>query len=162
MVQIIEGNFPEEYQQRKEEVQEVRNNIYNSHLLHQEKNAQNFTKPLFLLGSLMLFPKESLSLHVFEPRYRLMIRRAMEGSRRFGIVSYINNDLVEIGKEASNFASLPSLGTTAMIQNQTMLPDGRSLLSAVGEKRFRVKSLFNQDGYVVARVSSLQFVDSRL
>mmetsp|Transcript_3642 Transcript_3642/g.5046 ORF Transcript_3642/g.5046 Transcript_3642/m.5046 type:complete len:329 (-) Transcript_3642:1632-2618(-) len=130
LVQIIEGNFPEEYLQRKDEVQE-------------EKNAQNFTMPLFLLGSLVLFPRESLSLHVFEPRYRLMIRRAMEGSRRFGIVAYINNDLVEIG-------------TTAVIQNQSMLPDGRSLLQTVGEKRFKVKSLFNQDGYVVARIEYVE------
>ena len=28
---------------------------------------------------------EKMALNVFEPRYRLMIRRAMEGNRRFGM-----------------------------------------------------------------------------
>ena len=29
-----------------------------------------------------------MSLNIFEPRYRLLVRRCMEGSRRFGMVGY--------------------------------------------------------------------------
>ena len=61
-------------------------------------------------GSLAMFmmdvvlPCQSLSLNVFEPRYRLLIRRCMEGSRRFGMVGYDQHQgrmcshAVEVGK----------------------------------------------------------------
>jgi len=32
-----------------------------------------------------VLPGEKIHLNIFEPRYRLMIRRAMEGNRRFGM-----------------------------------------------------------------------------
>ncbi len=32
-----------------------------------------------------ILPGEAMALNIFEPRYRLMIRRAMEGNRRFGM-----------------------------------------------------------------------------
>ena len=95
--------------------------------------------PLFLLGQLVLFPKTSLPLHVFEPRYRLMIRRCLEGSHRFGVVPHLNNGLAPIG-------------CTAQIENHYVFPDGRSLVATTGEKRFKIISLSEQDGYKVAKV----------
>jgi len=41
--------------------------------------------PLFPLGS-VLFPGALMPLHIFEPRYRLLIRRCIDRQRPFGIV----------------------------------------------------------------------------
>ena len=39
--------------------------------------------PLFVM--VVLLPGEKMALNIFEPRYRLLIRRTMEGNRRFGM-----------------------------------------------------------------------------
>jgi len=129
--QIIRQNFPEQYEQRKQEV-------------HKELEAQKFNVPLFLLGELTLFPTAQLPLHVFEPRYRLMIRRCLEGSKRFGVVPILDN------------GHLCETGTTALITDQHIFPDGRSLISSTGDSRFKIKSLFEQDGYKVAKVEYIK------
>lgn len=79
---ILLKNFPEEYKARKMEVQE-----------QIQSHADNM--PLFII-ELVLFPTMSLPLHVFEPRYRLMLRRCLEGGRRFGVVPVINNELAKV------------------------------------------------------------------
>ncbi|MET1002223.1 MAG: LON peptidase substrate-binding domain-containing protein, partial [Acidimicrobiia bacterium] len=47
---------------------------------------------MFPLGS-VLFPHALLPLHVFEPRYRVMMRHCLEGDKEFGVV------LIERGSE---------------------------------------------------------------
>lgn len=126
---IILLNFSKENMEREREIQ-------------QELVAQQFNLPLFMLGETILMPGSSLPLHVFEPRYRLMIRRCLEGTRRFGIVPIINGKLA-------------SIGTTALIEKHWILPDGRSLIATVGDTRFKVLSVWEQDGYQVAKVDYL-------
>ena len=41
--------------------------------------------PLFPLN-VVLFPGQTLPLHIFEPRYRIMIQRCIEQSQPFGVV----------------------------------------------------------------------------
>jgi hypothetical protein len=41
--------------------------------------------PLFVMD--VVLPGKKLALNIFEPRYRLMTRRVMEGNRKFGMVS---------------------------------------------------------------------------
>jgi Lon protease-like protein len=125
---ILLKNFPEEYKARRVEVQ-------------QQIEDHKVNLPLFIID-LVLFPNMALPLHVFEPRYRLMLRRCLEGGRRFGVVPVINNELVKVG-------------TTAVIDNHVKLPDGRSLVSTRGEKRFRILDSWAQDGYMVAKVEYL-------
>ncbi len=48
--------------------------------------------PMFPLGT-VLFPYALLPLHVFEPRYRVMIRHVMDSDHEFGVV------LIERGSE---------------------------------------------------------------
>jgi len=128
--QVIQQNFPIQYQLRKDEI-------------IKELNDQSFNLPLFLLGELVLFPHMALPLHVFEPRYRLMIRRCLEGGRRFGVVASFNDEISIIG-------------TTAVIENHYIFPDGRSLVATVGDSRFKVLDTWDQDGYMVARVEYLE------
>lgn len=42
--------------------------------------------PLFVMDAVL--PGKKMALNIFEPRYRLMTRRVMEGNRMFGMVSH--------------------------------------------------------------------------
>ncbi|MFN9379919.1 MAG: LON peptidase substrate-binding domain-containing protein, partial [Bacteroidota bacterium] len=44
--------------------------------------------PLFPL-QLVVFPNEKVNLHIFEPRYKKLIRHCEENSENFGIIPYI-------------------------------------------------------------------------
>jgi Lon protease-like protein len=52
--------------------------------------------PLFPL-SIVVFPGESLNLHIFEPRYKQLINECWAEAKPFGIPSIINNEVQEFG-----------------------------------------------------------------
>ncbi|MDQ2793734.1 MAG: LON peptidase substrate-binding domain-containing protein, partial [Bacteroidota bacterium] len=54
--------------------------------------------PLFPLN-LVVFPGEKLNLHIFEPRYRQLVRECIEQNITFGIPPYLNESLSELGTE---------------------------------------------------------------
>ena len=54
--------------------------------------------PLFPL-KLVAFPGERLNLHIFEPRYKQLIRECSENQITFGIPAFIDNKIVNIGTE---------------------------------------------------------------
>ena len=54
--------------------------------------------PLFPLN-LVVFPGEKLNLHIFEPRYRQLVRECIEQNITFGISPYLNDNLSELGTE---------------------------------------------------------------
>ena len=56
------------------------------------------TIPLFPLN-LVVFPGEKLNLHIFEPRYRQLVRDCLEQNLTFGIPPFLDNALGEIGTE---------------------------------------------------------------
>jgi len=88
------------------------------------------------------FPTMPTFLHVFEPRYRLMIRRALAGNRTFGMVPYQGDGFKE-------------LGTLLRIVNVEFFPDGRCLLESVGISRFRILEHGMLDGYIVANIQRI-------
>ncbi|KAG6476986.1 hypothetical protein ZIOFF_066236 [Zingiber officinale] len=69
---IIQKSFPEEYAERKSEQES---------LTHLGVDIM----PLFVMD--VVLPCQKISLNIFEPRYRLMVRRIMEGNRRMGMVA---------------------------------------------------------------------------
>jgi Lon protease-like protein len=97
--------------------------------------AQPCVIPLFPLGT-VLFPGVVLPLHVFEPRYRTLVRRLMEpgASREFGVVAIRQG--VETGVDGVR--SLYEIGCTAELRQVTPLEDGRYDIVAVGVRRFRL------------------------
>merc|ERR1719356_232784 len=102
------------------------------------------TIPVFVCT--MSFPNIPCPLHIFEPRYRLMIRRAMEsGTRAFGMSCRIN--------DAAPFADY---GTMLEIRDVQYFQDGRSVIDTIGGRRFRVLSRSERDGYDTARVEFIQ------
>ncbi len=52
--------------------------------------------PIFPLG-LVVYPGESLNLHIFEPRYKQLIQECHAAKKPFGIPTVINNKLQEFG-----------------------------------------------------------------
>lgn len=52
--------------------------------------------PIFPLG-IVVFPNESLNLHIFEPRYKQMIQECMEQKKMFGIPTVIAQKVGELG-----------------------------------------------------------------
>lgn len=92
----------------------------------------------------MSFPCVPCPLHVFEPRYRLMIRRAMEsGTRQFGMC---------VGSQEHGFSDY---GTMLEIRDIQYFEDGRSVVDTIGGKRFKVLSRGVKDGYNTAKVEYL-------
>jgi uncharacterized protein len=105
--------------------------------------------PLFPLGT-VLFPGALLPLHIFEPRYRLLIRRCMERQLPFGVV------LIRHGPEVGEGAEPYDVGTEAKIVAESALPNGRSYIVTRGERRFAVESVIaDAEPYLVGRVRYL-------
>jgi hypothetical protein len=114
-----------------------------------EQEAGELDTPLFVCT--LSFPAMPTFLHVFEPRYRLMIRRAMEADRTFGMVL----EKQRIGADGWNFHEI---GTLLRISNVEFFPDGRSLLETVGVSRFRVIRHDQLDGYVIGKIEKIDDV----
>ncbi|KAK8090266.1 PUA-like domain-containing protein [Apiospora hydei] len=116
-----------------------------------EQQAQgDYDVPLFVCT--ISFPTMPTFLHVFEPRYRLMIRRAMDGNRTFGMVLYTQPS------EANGRANFLPIGTLLRIVNIEFFPDGRSLVETVGVSRFKVLKHALLDGYMVGNIEKLDDV----
>lgn len=111
-----------------------------------EKNV-----PLFVCT--LAYPSMPTFLHIFEPRYRLMIRRAIEsGDRKFGMMMYNRRGEVQGELGATQFMQY---GTLLHIISMEMMPDGRSLIETRGLSRFRVKDWGMLDGYIVGNIERM-------
>lgn len=100
---------------------------------------------MFPLGS-VLFPTMVLPLHVFEPRYRALVRDVLDGDGEFGVC------LIERGHEVGGGDVRSTIGTMARIHEATELPDGRWAVVAVGQRRIRVQAWLDDDPYPRAEV----------
>eukprot|EP00188_Purpureofilum_apyrenoidigerum_P002246 Plantae.Rhodophyta-Purpureofilum_apyrenoidigerum.ctg2376.p1 GENE.Plantae.Rhodophyta-Purpureofilum_apyrenoidigerum.ctg2376~~Plantae.Rhodophyta-Purpureofilum_apyrenoidigerum.ctg2376.p1 ORF type:complete len:530 (+),score=62.97 Plantae.Rhodophyta-Purpureofilum_apyrenoidigerum.ctg2376:195-1784(+) len=104
--------------------------------------------PIFVCG--MTFPYVSCSLHIFEPRYRLMMRRSIEsGFRKFGMCGFSEGEY-------------NSVGTMLHIISHIVLPDGRSMMETRGLRRFRVRERSMRDGYNIAKIEYFDDIDASL
>lgn len=108
--------------------------------------------PLFPLGT-VLFPGLVLPLHIFEDRYRRLVRELLtqpEGSRRFGVVA------IRLGAEAGQPEPvLYEVGCTAELRRIDPLADGGFNVVAVGGSRFRLHSVSPSRAYLVGDVEEL-------
>lgn len=102
--------------------------------------------PLFPLNN-VLFPDMLMPLHIFEPRYRLLVHRSIEKETPFGIV------LIQEGEEVGPAAIPHRVGTLASIVAHAALPDGRSLITVQGDRRFEIDSVIaDEEPYLLGRV----------
>jgi Lon protease-like protein len=100
---------------------------------------------MFPLGT-VLVPSAGLPLHVFEPRYRALVRDCLAGAREFGVV------LIERGSEVGGDDARTDTGTVARIVEAVELPDGRWALATLGVRRLRVREWLPDDPYPLADV----------
>ncbi|XP_038569340.1 LON peptidase N-terminal domain and ring finger 1, like [Micropterus salmoides] len=113
--------------------------------LEETKELSNLTKNVPIFVCTMAYPTVPCPLHVFEPRYRLMIRRCMDtGTRQFGMC---------INDPQKGFVDY---GCMLTIRSVHFLPDGRSVVDTIGGKRFRVLSRGMKDGYSTADIEHLE------
>jgi Lon protease-like protein len=101
---------------------------------------------MFPLGTVLL-PGMVLPLHVFEPRYRALVRDVRAADDRFGVV------LIERGSEVGGGDTRTQVGTMAHVVQAEEAPDGRWGLAAVGVGRIRVDAWLDDDPYPRAEVS---------
>ena len=96
-------------------------------------SARRLRIPIFPLAGAILFPRSQLPLHIFEPRYREMVRDAIDGPGRIGM---IQPQLLE----PSNGGALPlySVGCVGEIVGVEELDDGRFNIVLHGSNRFRL------------------------
>ncbi len=105
-----------------------------------------FEIPLFPLNT-VLFPGMPINLHIFEPRYKLMIEQCLQNDEPFGVV------LIHKGTEAQGPLAEPyPIGCTAQITQVERLDGGRMNILAVGLERFQIRSLNHDEPYLVGTV----------
>jgi ATP-dependent Lon protease len=101
--------------------------------------------PLFPLPDVVLFPSEVLPLHIFESRYRMMLKSVLEDDRRFGVVRW----------DPQNQA-MAAVGCCAEVLQHQTAEDGRSNIVTLGQQRFRVLDVVRETPFRTAMVSWIE------
>jgi uncharacterized protein len=108
--------------------------------------------PLFPLGT-VLYPGMVLPLHIFEDRYRRLVRDLLDQPqpRRFGVIA------IRKGRETGveGVQSLYRIGCTAALRLVEKREDGRFDLVTVGTQRFRLLALDQTLPYLQGEVEML-------
>ena len=107
--------------------------------------------PIFPLPNVVFFPHVFLPLHIFEPRYREMVRDALAGDRMIGMV------LLRPGWE-SDYEGRPDvypIGTAGLITFSEAHADGRYNIVLRGLQKFRIRGEDRSRRYRIADVEPL-------
>jgi uncharacterized protein len=125
--------------------------------------------PVFPLGT-VLFPGLVLPLHIFEARYRTLVRELIaspaDDPHEFGVVTLRRGAEAPPADEAEDdLAASPApvgpddlypVGCTAELRQVTELPDGRYDIMTVGRRRFAIRDVSQGDEpYLTASVDWL-------
>jgi len=110
------------------------------------------TLPLFPLGA-VLCPGMVLPLHIFEERYRQLVRDLMDkpDPRQFGVIA------IRKGRETGvdGVQSLYEIGCIATLRRVEQYPDGRFDIVTVGTSRFRLLALDESLEYLQGEIEPL-------
>ena len=98
--------------------------------------------PLFPLPEVVLFPQEVLPLHIFESRYRMMLKSVLETDSMFGVIKWDPNS-----------KSMANVGCCAHIIKHQTAEDGRSNIVTIGQQRFQILEIVRSTPYYTAMVS---------
>jgi Lon protease-like protein len=105
--------------------------------------------PVFPLPRLVLFPHTVMPLHVFELRYRTMVREALSGERLIALAQ------LEPGYEKDYYGSPPfhALGCLARFEEVEWLPNDSYDLKVLGLSRVRFGRVVREFPYRAAEVA---------
>lgn len=104
--------------------------------------------PLFPLN-VVLFPGAPLPLHIFEPRYRQMVKDCLEEKTEFGMLLSLPNGVAHVGC------------TAEIVQVAKRYNDGRMDILTVGRTPFRVVELFTENPLLEGQVDYLEDRETR-
>ncbi len=99
--------------------------------------------PLFPLN-VVLLPGAELPLHIFEPRYREMVRKCMAQRTEFGMLLSMPDGIARVGC------------TAEILEVLTQYPDGRMDIVTVGRIPFRAVELFSENPLLEGQVDYLE------
>jgi Lon protease-like protein len=99
--------------------------------------------PLFPLP-LVLFPHAILPLHIFEPRYKQMIRECIDSESRFGVILAGDRGIAKVGC------------TAEVTEITRQFDDGRMDIQVEGRSPFEIESVVEEKPYYEANVRMLE------
>jgi Lon protease-like protein len=116
--------------------------------------SRSLRVPLFPLPGAILFPRSQLPLHIFEQRYREMVRDAIDGAGRIAMIQPQRFD-------DDNQAPLYSAGCVGELVGVEELEDGRFNIVLLGSNRFRLlREVEGAGSYRSAEIDIEAFDDS--
>ncbi|MBC6609726.1 LON peptidase substrate-binding domain-containing protein [Hymenobacter sp. BT507] len=97
--------------------------------------------------NLVVFPGEKLNLHIFEPRYRQLVRDCIEEGITFGIPPYLNNSVGQLGTEVK------------LLEVEKVYPSGEMDIRTQGVGVFRIREFYRQAPnklYAAGKIEDIQ------
>jgi ATP-dependent Lon protease len=94
--------------------------------------------------NVVLFPGELLPLHIFEPRYRRMVRECLDAKTPFGMLLALPNGVAHVGC------------TAEILEVTKHYEDGRMDILTVGRDPYRIVDLFTDDPLLAGTVDYLE------
>ena len=98
--------------------------------------------PIFPLPEVVLFPNEVLPLHIFESRYRIMLKSVLETDSLFGVVKW-----------DPTTKTMANVGCCAHIIKHQTSQDGRSNIVTIGQQRFQILEIVRSTPFYSGIVS---------
>ena len=111
-------------------IQAILNVIY---FLIMKKEELPNTIPVFPLSNFIIFPKTTVPLNIFEPRYISMINDSMRTNKLIGMIQPRS-----INDEKLSIPSLHKIGCLGKITSFSETEDGRYLIDLKGIIRFKI------------------------
>lgn len=128
---LIRNKFLNEYLERKK----IHEDEINELMLNENEI------PIFVC--VLALPSIACPLHIYEPRYRLMIRRCLSTTKRFGMCTYV---------ESNGPHRYANYGCMLDIRDANFSRDGRAYIDTIGTKRFKILDRSMKDGYNMAKI----------
>jgi len=117
------------------------------------KHTEEQELPIFPLN-VVLFPGGSLPLHIFEQRYREMMKYCIRNDSSFGVV------MIKEGEEVEETAVPCNIGTAVDLIDVNRFPDGRMNIMTTGHSRFEILDFNDEHSFLVARIRMLDSLDT--
>jgi Lon protease-like protein len=109
--------------------------------------------PVFPLSNFILFPKTSVPLNIFEPRYMAMIDDSMKTNKMIGLIQPKKNNI-------NSIHDLYDVGCLGKITNFKDTSDGRYLIDLNGLTRFKIiKEVNDKKAYRTCEVTFDNYAD---
>ena len=111
--------------------------------------------PIFPLSNFIIFPKTSVPLNIFEPRYIDMVNDSMKSNKYIGMVQPREQNITNNGP-----IELYNVGCLGKITNFTKAEDGRFLIELKGAIRFKIiKEIQSEKKYRTCEISYENYLD---